>query len=397
MMTNQYQLKIFQKNNLCLTGSGLSWLMENKPDLVKTIIPKVRVFARTSPRQKELIIIELKANGFYTVMCGDGTNDVGALKHSHVGVALLSSSVGEKLEKQKEFMQKRRQAQMMMRQPRNRQEAQKQELERLMKELEEMEGPGVVQLGDASIAAPFTSRKPTPSAVLHVIRQGRCTLVTTLQMFSILALNSLISAYSQSALYLKGIKFSDGQYTLLAFLIAGCFLFISRAEPLKRLSKQRPLPNIFNMYSVTTVLFQFAIHFGCLYSVVKKAESTDPNVEENVDLEKDFEQTLINSSVYIISLSMQVNTLAVNYRGAPFMTSLNDNRPLMYALLSVGLFSVALASNMLPDVSNQFEIIIFPAGFSDFLTQVVLFDFFGAYVIDRILRFLFGFGSLKSL
>eukprot|EP00899_Mesostigma_viride_P025895 jgi/Mesvir1/6490/Mv16761-RA.2 len=67
-----------QDYDMCLCGQGLK-LLQRRGCLAQ-VVPFVQVYARVSPDQKETILKELKALGRVTLMCGDGTNDVGALK-----------------------------------------------------------------------------------------------------------------------------------------------------------------------------------------------------------------------------------------------------------------------------------------------------------------------------
>lgn len=415
--------KTFTKSyDLCVTGEGLSYLYENHQKFWNSILPYIQVFARVAPKQKEMVIVGLKNLGYTTLMCGDGTNDVGALKHAHIGVAILTNAP-ERLPVKKEKEKKRREPEdgdhpgrpidrintqrMGPRQLNDPRQAAlnraQEQIQKLLKEAEDMDQPQIVKLGDASIAAPFTSKLSSIQCICHVIKQGRCTLVTTLQMFKILALNALILAYSQSVLYVDGIKLSDMQATLQGLLLATCFLFISRSKPLKVLSKERPLPNIFNFYTVLTVLGQFAVHFVCLIYLVHEATIRSPprdgKITLNMDLEdeepQEFVPGILNSTVYIISMALQVATFAINYRGHPFMESLKENRALMFSIMGSTAFIFALALGIFPEIAEQFEIVDFPFEFRLILVQVLCADFALSYAVDRFCLWLFGEGRLN--
>jgi cation-transporting ATPase 13A1 len=81
---------LFDEYDICVTGAALKQY-EDRPGW-DALIQNTWVYARVSPAQKEAILTTLKTLGYTTLMAGDGTNDVGALKQAHIGVALLDGS-----------------------------------------------------------------------------------------------------------------------------------------------------------------------------------------------------------------------------------------------------------------------------------------------------------------
>lgn len=84
---------------LCITGPVLDTvILSSEPG--KTIRP-MHVFSRTSPAQKGIIVGLLNIEGHKTLMCGDGTNDVGSLKRADVGLAVVNNREPTKEDKAK--------------------------------------------------------------------------------------------------------------------------------------------------------------------------------------------------------------------------------------------------------------------------------------------------------
>ena len=84
-------LTLFDRYDICITGAALKQY-ETRPEAWNHLVQNTWVYARVSPSQKEFILTSLKSLGYTTLMAGDGTNDVGALKQAHIGVALLDGT-----------------------------------------------------------------------------------------------------------------------------------------------------------------------------------------------------------------------------------------------------------------------------------------------------------------
>lgn len=503
---------LVHKYDLCVNGKSLA-AAGDVDDRIWTNTHHIRVFARMTPELKEKVLTCLKKNGHHTLMCGDGGNDVGALKQAHIGVALLGgfgsanadksitgaskfqknsvtavssreellklhtsvlrkrlaqkevdvsqckekrdyvellfaaeTKAAEEAKKQqlakkvkanpliKKALSKEEQAELMRKKQaeieadvrereargesfarvkaiaafakREAAESKRLQAERTgakgfanfannaamaqyMDDFEDGEVP-MVKLGDASIASPFTSRAPSIKGCVDIIRQGRCALVTTMQMYQILAVNCLISSYSLSVLYLDKVKYANSQLMALGMISTVASITLSRATPLPNLSPVRPLTSIFHPALFSSLVGQFALHLGCMIYLTNLAKEYTPEGDFAHSRPGEFTPNVMSTVIFLVNGVQTVSVCAVNYKGRPFMKSMTENPGLLYSLgLSiVGVF--LLCTEAMPLFNKVLQIVPMPdPRFARLLTGILALDVLGAFVWDQLCLLVF--------
>ncbi|PKI82733.1 putative cation-transporting ATPase 1 [Malassezia vespertilionis] len=411
---------LFDEFDVCITGPALR-LYEDKPEALAELIQNASVYARVSPSQKELILSVLKRHNYITLMAGDGTNDVGALKMANIGIALLDGTVEDlkkiamhqNNERQKKLYEAQLGLSARFGQPPppvpaalkgaypQLEEARAKALQEMtarratnpmarfdlstitssMSSLEEEEdGPPQIRLGDASVAAPFTSKLSSVGSICAIIRQGRCTLVATIQMYKILALNCLIQAYALSVLYLDGIKMGDKQMTVSGVLVSACFYCISRGRPIDRLAPERPVSNIINVYVFGSILTQTALHIATMLFIQRLTLRYE--APGDIDLEATFTPTLLNTGVFLLSLSQTMSTFTVNYIGRPWRESISENKVLYYGLLGTCAIAYLGVLEVVPELNEWLALSKLPFEYQLYLVGTMLLDIGGSYIAE---------------
>jgi cation-transporting P-type ATPase 13A2 len=256
--------------SVCLVVTGA--VIDSIPphgELCDLILRRGKVFARMSPVQKTGLIKMLREQlGQKVLMCGDGANDIGALREADTGVAISSRSFEN--------------ADLLA----------SNELDDIVI----LSGEGVVvpkrkfesplhrtkqrdsnsDHDAACLSATFTSRRPSIAAVFEVIRQGRASAAASLAAFQYMFMYSIIQFSSVLVQYSVGGLVSDGQYLYVdLFVVLPLGVLMGRLDASGAMSRNPPPASIWDgavmvstlLMAAVQVLFQLAIFYWVLPTI----------------------------------------------------------------------------------------------------------------------------------
>ena len=346
--------KLSKEYTLCITSEeykNLSRIISTNPKIY-LIIQYIKLFCRMSKRYKIEIISNLKMCGRNPLMCGDGTNDIGALKLSKVGVALLN--IKDSIVDKREFLY--------------------------------FEENTIIKNWDTICVAPFISKGESIKCIKNILLMGKCALVIKLQMNKIFIINSISTIYIESNLALKGIKFSEYQYINLSFIISLFFLMFSKAKPLNKLNPNMPTNGIFAFINIISIFGQILINIISMNLLLYLSEKVEPfSIGQEKSLNEKFRPNLNNSVIYMFQVLNQVNIFVANYQGEPFMENINKNSSMIKLILGVLSIGCVYIFDLYPQVNDDFEMVALPEEylFKLSIILILILNFGFCYMLEK--------------
>lgn len=117
-------------------------------------------------------------------------------------------------------------------------------------------------------------------------------------------------------------------------------------------------------------------------------QRTEPR-ESNIDLEKEFEPSLLNSAIYLLQLIQQISTFAINYQGRPFRESIRENKGMYWGLVLVAGVAFSCATEFVPEINEKLKLVPFTYDFKVMITAVMALDYVGCWAIEKGLKWAF--------
>ncbi len=272
---------------VALTGKAFNFMInkikderdEDMKNMYNAVIKHWKIFARMSPDDKAQLIVELQHNTQFMVgMWGDGANDCKALKTADVGLSLSEA--------------------------------------------------------EASIAAPFTSKITNISPMITLLREGRCSLATSFQVFKYMALYSMIQFTTVLILYQFIADLSPYEYLYEDLFITTPLVFtMSLTGPYHKLDKAVPLGKLWGIPVLISVLGHIVIQAVAQIIMYYILASQSWYVKNSPDWEICWDSTE-STVLWFVSLMMFL-CIALSYSvGRPFRKEIWRN-PIFFGLIII--------------------------------------------------------------
>ena len=263
----------------------------NAHEAFRLVLKNGLVFARMGPEHKALLVESLKKEGFTTLMCGDGANDCSALRTAHVSVSLSPE--------------------------------------------------------EASIAANFTSKEPDVSCIYELLREGKCSLTTSIQTFKYMMLYSIIQFICVTLMMIYISYMTDFQFLVSdLFIIFPLEWFLAMTRPYHSLTHHYPISGLLSFPVMTSILVHaiivFAFQFGG-YKILKNHYGWENicDFDDNDDPLPCHENTIL----FLISLFQYLGLGIAFFVSKPFRQRLYRNWLVMIYLAGAYFYSIWITIN----------------------------------------------------